>query len=335
MFGFMKSPGNKISKQKSVEPGFPASSSSNPFDSDTESDAKTLKPARRTSSEPVLITPNFNTNNPFDDDDDDDDEGRGASSSSSYSGSAGARDRYRNDFRDSGGVQNQSVQDLENYAVYKAEETTKTTNNCLKIAEEIREDATKTLGMLHQQGEQITRTHMMAADTERDLSRGEKLLNNLGGMFSKTWKPKKTREISGPVITSDNSSKSSENRLEHREKLGLAPIPKGRSASRTPPPEPTNALQKVEVEKAKQDDAFSDLSNILGDLKNMAVDIGGELDRCSCLEGKPFMLNTAVFNTFGIINRQNKALDHLGDDVDELNSRVKGANQRTRRLLGK
>ena len=172
MFGFMKSPGNKISKQKSVEPGFPASSSSNPFDSDTESDAKTLKPARRTSSEPVLITPNFNTNNPFDDDDDDDDDGRrGASSSSSYSGSAGARDRYRNDFRDSGGVQNQSVQDLENYAVYKAEETTKTTNNCLKIAEEIREDATKTLGMLHQQGEQITRTHMMAADTERDLSR--------------------------------------------------------------------------------------------------------------------------------------------------------------------
>ena len=33
--------------------------------------------------------------------------------------------------------------------------------------------------------------------------------------------------------------------------------------------------------------------------------------------------------------RQNKALDHLSDDVDELNSRVKGANQRTRRLLGK
>lgn len=33
--------------------------------------------------------------------------------------------------------------------------------------------------------------------------------------------------------------------------------------------------------------------------------------------------------------RQNKALDHLQDDVDELNSRVKGANQRARHLLGK
>ncbi|XP_041013348.1 putative SNAP25 homologous protein SNAP30 [Juglans microcarpa x Juglans regia] len=305
MFGYFKSPVNKLSKQKTVDPGFP---SSNPFDSDTESEAKqTFKPARRTASEPMLITPN--SNNPFDNDDD---ERIGASSSSSsHSSSAVARDRYRNNFHDSGGLQNQSVQELENYAVYKAEETTNTVNNCLKLAEDMREDATRTLDMLHYQGEQITRTHMMAADTEKDLTRGEKLLNNLGGMFSKTWKPKKTREIAGPIITADNSSKRTENHLDQREKLGLAPAHKGRSASRTPPPEPTNALQKVEVENAKQDDALSDLSNILGDLKNMAVDMGGEL------------------------NRQNKALDHLGDDVDELNSRVKGANQRARRLLGK
>lgn len=34
-----------------------------------------------------------------------------------------------------------------------------------------------------------------------------------------------------------------------------------------------------QVERAKQDDALSDLSNVLGELKNMAVDMGGELDR--------------------------------------------------------
>jgi len=28
---------------------------------------------------------------------------------------------------------------------------------------------------------------------------GEKLLGSLGGMFSKTWKPKKTGVITGPV----------------------------------------------------------------------------------------------------------------------------------------
>lgn len=40
----------------------------------------------------------------------------------------------------------------------------------------------------------------------------------------------------------------------------------------------TVVLQK-QLEKQKQDDAISDLSDILGDLKGMAVDMGTELDR--------------------------------------------------------
>ncbi|WVZ11532.1 hypothetical protein V8G54_016062, partial [Vigna mungo] len=79
--------------------------------------------------------------------------------------------KYNNNFRDSGRLENQSVQELESYAVYKAEKTTNSVNNCLKIAENIREDATKTLVTLHQQGEQITRSH-----------HGEKLLGSLGGL---------------------------------------------------------------------------------------------------------------------------------------------------------
>ncbi|CAA2956216.1 SNAP25 homologous SNAP30, partial [Olea europaea subsp. europaea] len=75
-----------------------------------------------------------------------------------------------------------------------------------------------------------------------------------------------------------------------------------------PPLDPTNALQKIE--KAKQDDALSNLSNILGELKGMATDMGSELDR------------------------QNKDLNYLQDDRDELNSWVKGANQCAHRLIG-
>ncbi|CAM8884352.1 unnamed protein product [Rhodiola kirilowii] len=215
---------------------------------------------------------------------------------------------YKNDFADSGGLENQSVQELENYAVYKAEDTTKTVNNCLKIAEDIRGDATRTLDMLHQQGEQINRTHVMVAETDKDLSKGEKLLNNLGGMFSKPWKPKKGTEITGPLTVSDKPSKASK---EQREKLGVSPAPKGKSGSRTPPHEQSAAMQKIEAEKNKQDDGLDDLSNILGDLKGMAMDMGSEIER------------------------QNKALDNLSDDVDELNNKVKGANQRVRKLVGK
>jgi hypothetical protein len=34
-----------------------------------------------------------------------------------------------------------------------------------------------------------------------------------------------------------------------------------------------------QFEKSKQDDALSDLSNVIGELKNMAVDMGTEFDR--------------------------------------------------------
>lgn len=166
MFGLRKSP-LKSSKHNTVDPVYPNSSRSNPFDSDDEMDVKHKNTSsRRTSSEPSLVLPDSSTN-PFDDD-----LGSGTSSSLySQSVTSATRNKYKNDFRDSGGLENQSVQELEGYAVYKAEETTKSVNNCLKIAEDIREDATKTLVVLHQQGEQIARTHTVAADIEYDLSR--------------------------------------------------------------------------------------------------------------------------------------------------------------------
>ncbi|KAL0335568.1 UNVERIFIED_CONTAM: SNAP25 homologous protein SNAP33 [Sesamum radiatum] len=305
MFGLKKSPLHRFSKHNSADSGFPVSNHANPFDSDDEFDTKKIREASaRTSSEPSLVASNLSSN-PFDDD-----ETKGTSSTQ-WSINSSARNRYKNDFRDSGGLENQTVQELENYSVYKAEETTKSVNGCLKIAEEMREDATKTLVTLHQQGEQITRTHMVAADMDHDLSRGEKLLGSLGGIFSKTWKPKKTRPITGPLITRDDAVYRKGNHLEQRERLGLTSASKERSHTRKQPSEPTNALQKVEVEEVKQDDALADLSNILGELKDMAIDMGSEIER------------------------QNKALDHVEDDVEVLNIRVQGANQRTRRLLGK
>lgn len=64
----------------------------------------------------------------------------------------------------------QSVQELEHYAVIKAEETSSKVNDCVRAAEAIREDAAQTLMTLHRQGEQIMYSHQIAADIERDLS---------------------------------------------------------------------------------------------------------------------------------------------------------------------
>ncbi|XP_077230548.1 putative SNAP25 homologous protein SNAP30 [Tasmannia lanceolata] len=299
--GILRTPMNKTTKQRSKDQASPGS---NPFDYESESNLNQTSKPVRASSDPVPIkdlrTTLFSYN---------DEEERIASS---YSDSLAAKNQYKNGFQDSGGLENQNVQQLEGYAVYKAEETTKEVNNCLKIAENIREDATNTLITLHQQGEQITRTHMVAADMDHDLSRGEKLLGSLGGIFSRKWKPKKSRKISGPVITRDDPIKRKGNHLEQKERLGIGRSPpKGRSNPRQYTSEPSNALEKVEMEKAKQDDALSDLSDVVGQLKDMAVDMGLE------------------------IRRHNKALDHLYDDEDELASRVEGANRRVRGLLGK
>lgn len=155
----------KVEKPRSVVPGHSAAAyRSNPFDSDDGYDNKkhTVNPSRKTSSEPER---EFN-NNPLDGH-----EMKGYTSLPPNALNSAARNRYKNGFRDSGGLENQSVQELENYAVYEAEETTKSVNNCLKIAEEMRDGATKTLVMLHQQGEQITRAHRVAADVDHDLSR--------------------------------------------------------------------------------------------------------------------------------------------------------------------
>lgn len=164
MFGLRKSPA-KLPKHNSADPGFHKFSKPNPFDSDDELDNKhnnTLNPSKRTSSEPSLAE----MTNPFEGE-----EVEKGYSSSKKSLTSNSKYQYKNDFRDSGGVENQSVQELEGYAVYKAEETTKSVQGCLKVAEDIRSDATRTLVMLHEQGEQITRTHNKAVEIDHDLSR--------------------------------------------------------------------------------------------------------------------------------------------------------------------
>ncbi|KAK3157865.1 hypothetical protein QOZ80_2AG0129320 [Eleusine coracana subsp. coracana] len=278
----------------------------NPFDSDSDDDKPQQRPARASSV--PLPADQRGTPSPFGGGGNGDG-GLFSSSSSSYS-SGPANRHYRNDFRDAGGLEAQSVQELEGYAAYKAEETTRRTQGCLKIAEEMRDTASKTLVTVHQQGEQIHRTHMMAVDIDQDLSRSEKLLGDLGGLFSKKWKPKKNGAIRGPMLTRDDSFIRKGSHLEQRQKLGLVDHPP-RSNTREFHSEPTSALEKVELEKAKQDDALSDISSILTELKGMAVDMGSEIER------------------------QTKAMGDAEKDYDELNFRVKGANTRARRLLGR
>ena len=128
MFG-LKKPLERLSKHH--KPSSSASSSkSNPFDSDDESDGNknhTLKPSNKISPQPSLPTTKKNHSfNPFDDADDEEEVEKRLKPS------------FKNHFRESGGVENQTVQELESYAVYMSDETTKTVQGCLKVAQGIR-----------------------------------------------------------------------------------------------------------------------------------------------------------------------------------------------------
>lgn len=143
MYGFKKSPLHRLSKHSSVDPPLTTGNVSNPFDSsDDELDDNNTSRSKGFSSAP-----------------------------SKQSLTYAQKNNYKNDFRDSGGLESQTVEELESYAVYKSEETTNTVNNCLRIAEDIRGVATETLVTLHQQGEQITRTHMTVTEIDHGLSR--------------------------------------------------------------------------------------------------------------------------------------------------------------------
>ncbi|KAK4756317.1 hypothetical protein SAY87_006444 [Trapa incisa] len=271
-------------------------SSSNPFDSDDEYDMgkHAVNTSTRNASSNQPPTGEFDSKNPFDHQ-----ETKGSCSSLPQNElSYARRNRYKNDFCGSGGFENQSIQELENYAVYKAKETTRDANNCVKIAEEIKDTATKILTKL---------------DDERLLLISITIsIRSLGCIWEKIGKPKKTRAIVGLEVVRDDDDDDVQrkgNRLQQREKLDPSTTQKKRPNS-TSPSEPASSLQKIEDEKAKQD-TLSVLSNILGDMKNLAIEMRSEIDR------------------------QTKAMEPFNDDVDELNYRVKQANERGGRLLKK
>ncbi|XP_047333200.1 SNAP25 homologous protein SNAP33-like [Impatiens glandulifera] len=275
MFGYNTPPKNMVS--------------SNPFDSDDDESIDNAK--MKAFSAPPLAT-KYSRTNPFDDDDDDNDNGEKEVKQIIKKPALSVRTRR---------IKLDELENNESLLVNKAEEeTTKSMEKCLRIAEDIREEASKTLVVLHHQGEQITRTHMIATDIDRDLSRGEKLLGSLGGIFSRKWKPIKTRGILGPLVsfTPNREEKMKKKSNNARTEQSNKTVSNG-------------TFQKVELEKIKQDNALSDLSDLLDELKDMAVDMGSEIDR------------------------QNKSLEPFLDEVVEINSRVKNATQRGRRLLGK
>ncbi|CAM6072988.1 unnamed protein product [Sphagnum tenellum] len=286
-----------------AEGGF-KSGAKNPFDSSSSEEEEIHASQMKKTS----IFPVTQNSNPFDDAEEEEIlQPRGVQNPNPNSYSNPFDDLEEDDYV------NHAVQDLENHALDKSRETTSAIVNLVKVAEDTRGVAGSTLETLHDQGTQIQHTHEKAVHLDQHLERGEKLLNSLGGIFSKSWKPKKTRKITGPMISRGESFKRRGTPAD-RAALGLTEgqrygEEKRYSGGSSLMRESTDFQSQVVTERKIQDDALSDLSNVIGQLKEMSVDMHTE------------------------IARQNDGLEHLTDDANELHSRIQQSNMRARRVL--
>ena len=63
-----------------------------------------------------------------------------------------------------------SLQELEDYALQESEDTTKSIWNCIKVAEDMKEEASRTVINLHQQGEKMIQSHQVAVHIDQNLT---------------------------------------------------------------------------------------------------------------------------------------------------------------------
>lgn len=204
----------------------------------------------------------------------------------------------------------QEMRELEETALAKNKELTDATLNLRKIAEDTKGVAGQTLVTLKEQGDQIVRIHEKTVKMDQELEKGEKLLSKLGGMLTFGYKPKKAKKITGPSMSA-NASDSAYGDNDSREALGLNG--KGGKGGGYPPKaaEDMSVMDKLEMERKFQDQVLDDVSDSLDILKNMAQEMGTEMER------------------------QDKGIEELGEDIKEINSRVKQSNTRARKLLGR
>jgi synaptosomal-associated protein 25 len=94
-----------------------------------------------------------------------------------------------------------------------------------------------------------------------------------------------------------------------RESLGLNGEAMNKKSGSSGTHDLNSVAGQLDAERDTQDDMLGELSTVISQMKEMSMDMNVE------------------------IQRQSPGIDHLSEDIQELNSRVKRANVRGQRLL--
>lgn len=182
------------------------------------------------------------------------------------------------------------------------DDSLESTRRMVALCEESQDVGVKTLTMLDAQGEQLDRIEEGMSQINQDMKDAEKNLEGLEkccGLCVLPWKRAKDFDKSGAHAWKSNEDGKLSGDGPRIVVADQSQVPSGGFVTRI-----TNDAREDEME-----DNLVEVSGMLGNLRNMAVDMSNELDS------------------------QNKQVDRINTQAEVLDDRVKVANQRANKIL--
>lgn len=208
-----------------------------------------------------------------------------------------------------------SVEQITIRANQVTDESLESTRRMLQMAEESRDTGAKTMEMLDHQGEQLRQVEEGMDKINEDMRQAEKNLTDLSkccglcvcpcdrvksiendGRYKRTWGTGDNNSVEGGergVVSNQPTA------VRNGEAVPKVVVASGGYITRV-----TNDAREDEMEEN-----LDAVGSIIGNLKNMAIDMGSEIDK------------------------QNKTIDRITDKADLNKARIDEANQRANKLL--
>jgi len=182
-------------------------------------------------------------------------------------------------------------------------ESLEATRRILNLAEESKDAGIRTLVMLDEQGEQLDRIDEGMDQINQDMKDAEKNLEGMEkccGLCVLPWKKAKNFEKGSEYANTWNKSEDGKvNTDGPRVVVGDQMGPSGGFITKI-----TNDAREEEMENN-----ISEVSGMIGNLRNMAVDMGNEIES------------------------QNRQIDRINQKAGSLDTRVQMANKRANKIL--
>lgn len=204
------------------------------------------------------------------------------------------------------GVPRTELQDLQYKAGQVTDESLESTRRMLNLMDESKEAGIRTLVALDDQGEQLDRIEEDMDRINADMKEAEKNLSGMEkccGICVIPWKKVTIKDDSDQAWKNNDDGKIVNNQpqriIDERERAGKGAPPQSGYISRI-----TNDAREDEM-----DENLGQVNSMLGNLRNMALDMGSELEN------------------------QNKQIDRINAKGDANNERMTGVNKRANHLL--